>query len=78
MVGAIAHYTSLPVYAKLSYKTCVVECRVSVQIPFLQLQALKTTGWAESTWTDNRLHWNPEEYGGIDRLSVSYHDVSPK
>ena len=37
---------------------------------------MKTTGWAESTWTDNRLQWNPKEYGGIDRLSVDYHDVS--
>ena len=44
----------------------------------LQFQVLKTTGWAESTWTDSRLAWKPEEHGGIDRLNVHHHHVSNK
>ena len=41
----------------------------------LQFQVLKTTGWAESTWTDKRLAWDPAEHGGIDRLNVHHHHV---
>ena len=41
----------------------------------LIFQVLKTTGWAESTWTDNRLTWDPEKFGGIDRLNLNYHNV---
>ena len=44
----------------------------------LQFQVLKTTGWAESTWTDKRLAWDPAEHGGIDRLNVHHHHVSYK
>jgi len=38
-------------------------------------KVLKTTGWAESTWTDSRLAWKPEEHGGIDRLNVHHHHI---
>ena len=36
----------------------------------LQFQVLKTTGWAESTWTDKRLAWDPAEHGGIDKKDL--------
>ena len=34
-------------------------------------QVLKTTGWGKCTWRDDRLKWNPEDFGDIDRLSVN-------
>ena len=38
-------------------------------------KVLKTTGWAETTWVDNRLTWDPEDFGGIDRISVKHNEV---
>merc|ERR1712238_507971 len=56
-----------------------VEVKAGFSISNIELdptrKVLKTTGWAESTWTDNRLTWNPAEHGGIDRLNVHHHHI---
>lgn len=38
-------------------------------------QILTTYHWITTTWTDNDLAWNPEDYGGILRLPVSENQV---
>ena len=42
---------------------------------FLHNKVLKTTGWAHFMWKDERLTWDPKDFGGIDKLSVNSNQV---
>ena len=42
---------------------------------FLHNKVLKTTGWAHFMWKDERLTWDPTDFGGIDKLSVNSNQV---
>ena len=33
-------------------------------------QILTTSVWVEQEWTDHKLRWDPEEYGGVNKLHV--------
>ncbi|KAJ8042994.1 Neuronal acetylcholine receptor subunit alpha-6 [Holothuria leucospilota] len=35
-----------------------------------QNQLMITSVWVKQTWTDVKLTWNPEDYGGIDRMKI--------
>ena len=54
----------------------------NLEFPFILLnKVLKTTGWAHFMWKDERLTWDPTDFGGIDKLSVNsnqvYHGLKP-
>lgn len=38
-------------------------------------QIMTTNVWLEQWWHDNRLQWNPDEYGGVRRLYVKPEDI---
>ncbi|CAH1782726.1 unnamed protein product, partial [Owenia fusiformis] len=38
-------------------------------------QLLKTVGWVNMIWRDDRLQWNPEDYGGVREIHVPNHYV---
>uniref|UniRef100_A0AC35FQN9 Neurotransmitter-gated ion-channel ligand-binding domain-containing protein n=1 Tax=Panagrolaimus sp. PS1159 TaxID=55785 RepID=A0AC35FQN9_9BILA len=33
-------------------------------------QIMTTNVWLQHSWTDSKLRWNPEDYGGVDVLYV--------
>lgn len=36
----------------------------------MKSQILSTNVWVEHEWTDYKLKWEPEEYGGVTKLHV--------
>ncbi|XP_050398827.2 neuronal acetylcholine receptor subunit non-alpha-2 [Patella vulgata] len=38
-------------------------------------QTLTTSGWMAITWINEKLTWNPEEYGGITHINVEQKDM---
>ncbi|ESO82689.1 hypothetical protein LOTGIDRAFT_108943, partial [Lottia gigantea] len=38
-------------------------------------QVMKTSGWFYITWVDEKLRWNPKDYGGIEEINVLQKDI---
>ncbi|CAG2114184.1 unnamed protein product [Medioppia subpectinata] len=41
----------------------------------LKNQIMTTNMWVNQEWTDHKLKWDPEEYGGVSQLYVPSEDI---
>lgn len=57
----------------------IITVRVSLNILDLDLNfhtsTFTVTAWFRADWVDNRLKWNPEEYGNVDSAYFSYDEI---